>query len=277
MEGRAPGVGVGEGPAGREGEGGPGGLADVVDAGVGAHAVARDPRRVEALLVAAHAVLVDREPGEQALEGAAVLGVPVQAREVVLGQPLLLEHPLVVHHRDGVVVLRDAVALPVLAGPQLLQAVLEAVGGDVGQRREIVQRCDHAEADELREARQVVGEGVGAGTRDEARGELRPVVVPAQLGDPHEDVGVLGHERIDRGGVGGQLVRVPQPVVDLGGAGRGGARPAGAERDGARGACGQRRRAREEPATAQPSRRGAGGGVGGREGKAVLCHLGHLT
>src|SRR5699024_3536512 len=61
---------------------------------------------------------------------------------------------------------------------------------------------------------EVIGEDVGTDPRDETRGELAPVVVPAVLADAHVDIGIVLFEGLDALLVGGQLIGVPQPVVE---------------------------------------------------------------
>src|SRR5690625_5558813 len=65
-----PGLLVGEGPARRQGEGRPAGLTRVVDPRVRGQSVAGHALGIEALLGAAHSVLVDAPPRQHLLEGA---------------------------------------------------------------------------------------------------------------------------------------------------------------------------------------------------------------
>jgi hypothetical protein len=152
---------------------------------------------------------------------AAVRGVPRQVGQVGglvatrVGQLLVVEEP------DGVEVLRQAVALAVLALPQvgeprLVLVRLEAV---LGQGR--VEVDELVLVGELTELREVVGEDVGSVLGHEAVGELAPVVVPRVLADLDRDVRVRGVERVRARLVGRELVGVPQPVVDLPGRGAG--------------------------------------------------------
>jgi hypothetical protein len=145
---------------------------------------------------------------QERLEGAAVLRVPGEAVQLRPGEPGGLDHLLVVEEGDGVPVLGGAVAVSVLADPvggepRLVLRLVDA---------EVVERLEHLEAGELAELLDVVGEHVRLGARDEARGELRPVVVPAHLGDLDLQARVLLLEALRAGLVGGQLVGVPQPV-----------------------------------------------------------------
>ena len=224
----APGVLVGELEVVGAGVHAPLGLAHAAaGAAVQAEAVDLDLALVEARLVAALAVLVHGQVGDGLLVGAAVGRVPGQLAELVGGHsPPSSASLLVVEERDGVEVLGQAVALAVLALPQIGQARLVLVDVEAVLGQGVVQRDQLLLGDELRVLRQVVGEHVGRVAGDEAVGELAPVVVPAELADLDVDVRVGRLEVVRAGLVRGLLGVVPQPVVDVAGGGAGVDRPA---------------------------------------------------
>ena len=110
---------------------------------------------------------------------AAVGGVPGEILEIGFLDSRVGDQLLVVEDRNGVEILGQAVALAVLALPQIRQAwlILVDVEAILGER--LVQRDQLLLADKLRVLGQVVGEDVGSIAGDEAVGELGPVVVPS--------------------------------------------------------------------------------------------------
>ena len=148
---------------------------------VQAQAVDLDLALVEAGLVTALAALIDGQVGDGLLVGPTVGRVPGQLAELIGGQARVIGQFLVVEQGDGVEVLREAVALAVLALPQIGQALLVLVGIEIVLGQGVVQRHQLLLGDELRVLRQVVGEDVGRVAGNEAVRELAPVVGPAEL------------------------------------------------------------------------------------------------
>ena len=183
----------------------------------GARVVRRQPVAhhtvlVEAGLVAAPAVGVQRQPGEGLLETAAVRGFHDSELSSLSLSPAFRRDLSVVEETDRVPVLRRAVAVPVLPDPGVREARLVVAGAKMRGGAEFVQRAQHPQLRELRVLGRVVGEDVRLGAREEARHQLRPVVVEADLGDPHRQPGVLPLERLRALLVGGPLVGIPHPV-----------------------------------------------------------------
>ena len=241
VELRAPRVLVGGLPARAAGERRPLRLAPATAAGaLGGEAVRLDVGLVEARLVTPDALRVDGEMRDELLERAAVLGVPAEVLQLGRIHAGRLERGRVVEDGDRVPVLRGAVPLAVLALPQFRQARLVVAVLDVAGRAEVVERAEDLQIDVLGELRQVVGEDVGCGVGDEARGELGPVGVPAVLRDVDLQAGIGLLERVGALLVARLLGRVPQPVLD--GAVRAAAGGAAAGGQGARGEQGDRGR-----------------------------------
>ena len=108
--------------------------------------------------------------GDHLLVGAAVLRVPFEGGQLGLVHAGVGDEGLVVEDGDGVEVLGQAVALTVLAHPQVSQARLVDVGLHSVRGEGFVQRDELTLSDELRVFRQVVGEHVGRGAGHEAVG-----------------------------------------------------------------------------------------------------------